>query len=76
MAKRCHFCDKRTISGHSISHAHNVSNRTWIPNLQKVKAFIDGSSRRVWACTRCLRNGKVQKPIVRTWQPEEEAASS
>ncbi len=76
MAKRCHFCDKGTVSGHSISHAHNVSNRTWIPNLQRVRALIEGTSRRVWVCTRCLRSGKVTKPPVRKWSPEEAATES
>ncbi len=70
MAKRCTFCDKGTVAGHSISHAHNVTNRTWQPNLQRVRAVIDGAHRRVWVCTRCLRSGKVQKPPVRRWKPE------
>ncbi len=76
MAKRCQFCDKGTVSGHSISHAHNVTNRTWTPNLQRVRAVIEGTARRIWVCTRCLRSGKVQKPLVRKWQPEEGAANS
>jgi len=71
MAKKCEICDKSTVTGRSISHAHNVTSRTWQPNLQRVRAFVDGTSRRIWVCTRCLRNGKVQKPPVRTWQPEE-----
>jgi hypothetical protein len=36
-----------------------------------VRATIDGRNRRVWVCTSCLRSGKAQKPMVRTWQPEE-----
>ncbi len=73
MAKRCAICDKGTVSGHSISHAHNVTNRTWKANLQRTRAVIDGVTRRVWVCTRCLRNGKVQKPLVRNWTPETDA---
>ncbi len=75
MAKRCEICDKGTVSGHSISHAHNVTNRTWQPNLQRVRAVIDGSHRRIWVCTRCLRSGKVQKPEARRWKPEETPAT-
>ena len=70
MSKRCEFCDKGTVFGNSISHAHNVTNRSWKANLQKVRAVVAGSVRRVWVCTRCLRSGKVQKPPVRNWQPE------
>jgi large subunit ribosomal protein L28 len=47
-----------------------VTNRTWQANLQRVRALVDGVSRRVWVCTRCLRSGKIQKPPVRTWTPE------
>lgn len=70
MSKRCEICDKGTVFGNSISHAHNVTNRSWKANLQRVRALIGGQSRRIWVCTRCLRSGKVQKPPVRTWKPE------
>ncbi|MCP3957554.1 MAG: 50S ribosomal protein L28 [bacterium] len=76
MAKRCAICDKGTVAGHSISHAHNVSNRTWKPNLQRLRAVVDGTTRRIWVCTRCLRDGKVQKPAARNWSPEPEAPST
>ncbi|MCP4203649.1 MAG: 50S ribosomal protein L28, partial [bacterium] len=54
MARRCEICDRGTVSGHSISHAHNVTNRTWKPNLQRMRAVIDGATRRIWVCTRCV----------------------
>lgn len=73
MAKRCEICDKGTAAGRSISHAHNVTPRTWQANLQRVRALVDGTSRRIWVCTRCLRSGKVQKPPVRRWKPEAPA---
>jgi large subunit ribosomal protein L28 len=47
--------------GHKISHAHNVTKRRWMPNLTSIRAVIDGSTRRVKICTRCLRSGKVTK---------------
>ena len=74
MAKVCTFCNKGTVAGNSISHAHNLTKRTWQPNLQRVRAFIDGTVRRVWVCTRCLRSGKLQKPPHRDWQPVAEGA--
>jgi large subunit ribosomal protein L28 len=74
MSKVCEICNKKTVAGHSISHAHNVSNRTWKPNLQRIRAVIDGTTRRVWVCTRCLRSGRVEKPAVRNWKPEEAEA--
>lgn len=73
MAKTCDLCGRSTAFGNQISHAHNVTKRTWEPNLQRVRAWVDGGVRRLRVCTRCLRSGRVQKPPARTWKPEEEA---
>ena len=63
MPQSCETCGKSPVSGHRISHAHNVSNRQFKPNLRKVRAAVAGGSRRVKVCTRCLRSGKVQKAV-------------
>ena len=65
MAQHCHFCGKTPMTGRSISHAHNVTSRKWNLNLQSVRAVIGGSTKRVRACSRCLRSGKLVKPLVR-----------
>jgi large subunit ribosomal protein L28 len=75
MAKQCETCGKKTVFGRNISHAHNVTNRTMEPNLQRVRALIDGKVRRVQVCTRCLRSGRITKAPVRTWKPEEGGAA-
>lgn len=62
MAK-CEICGKSIKSGMSVSHSHIRTKRTWKPNLQKVRAIVNGSPKRVTACTRCLRSGKVQRDI-------------
>ena len=74
MAKQCYFCGKKTVAGRQISHAHNVTRRTWEPNLQSVRAFVEGGVKRIKVCTRCLRSGKVEKPPIRTWQPDDAEA--
>ena len=61
MAKVCDVCGRGPLFGHKISHAHNVSNRRWNVNLQKVRAVISGATKRVRVCTSCIRNNKVQK---------------
>jgi len=61
MAKRCEICDKGPVVGRNISHAHNVTARRFEPNLQKVKAVVNGGVRRIRVCTRCLRSNKVVK---------------
>jgi large subunit ribosomal protein L28 len=63
MASGCEICGKRAVAGHTISHAHNVSNRKFRPNLRRVRAAVPGGSRRMDVCTRCLRSGKVTKVV-------------
>jgi large subunit ribosomal protein L28 len=70
MAKQCEICGKSTAFGRNVSHAHNVTNRRWQPNVQRVRALVEGQVRRIWACTRCIRSGRVTKPPVRDWAPE------
>lgn len=62
MAKHCEICGKVGMVGSTISHAHNVSKRSWEPNLQRVKAKVGDSVKHIWVCTRCIRSGKVVKP--------------
>ncbi len=61
MARVCDICGKRPMFGHKISHAHNVSNRRWMPNLQTVRANVNGKVKRVTVCASCLKAGKVDK---------------
>ncbi len=62
MAKRCEICGKGPVVGRTVSHAHNVGPRRFEPNLQSVRALINGAAHRMRVCTRCLRDGKVTKP--------------
>ena len=61
MAFTCDICNKRRQSGNNVSHANNKTKRTFNPNLQTVKALINGASKRIKVCTRCLRSGFVKK---------------
>jgi large subunit ribosomal protein L28 len=54
------------MAGRRVSHAHNVTNRKWHLNLKEVRAVVDGRTRRVRACTRCIRSGKLTKPAERS----------
>jgi len=61
MAKICDVCGKKPVSGNNISHAHNRTRRRWLPNLQSVRAVVDGRTRRMTVCTTCLKSHKVMK---------------
>ena len=57
------FGGKDMAFGIKGSHSHRRSNRTWKPNVKRVKAIVDGSPKHVYACTRCLRSGKVTRAV-------------
>jgi large subunit ribosomal protein L28 len=61
MAKICEICGKKPVIGRNVSHAHNVTPRRWNPNLQSVRASINGQTKTIRVCTSCLKAGKVKK---------------
>ena len=63
MANVCEVCAKGEITGMKISHSHIRAKRSWKPNIQRVRAVVDGEVKRINVCTRCLRSGKVQRSI-------------
>ena len=62
MAK-CEFCNKGVVFGKKFPPPHRRSNRTWKPNVKRVKAVVDGTPKHVYVCTRCLRSGKVTRAV-------------
>ncbi len=62
MASVCEVCGKSPIFGKSLSHSHRRTNRRWNPNVQRVRAIVNGSPVRLHVCTSCIKAGKVTKP--------------
>jgi len=71
MANRCDICGKGPQFGQNIRHKHSGSwalrapktKRIWLPNLQTARVAINGTTRTIKVCTKCLKAGKVQKAI-------------
>ena len=42
MAK-CDVCGKGMVFGNTVSHSHRKTNRTWKPNIRRVKAIVNGT---------------------------------
>lgn len=61
MSRQCEICGKRRMLGNTVSHAKNRTRREFKPNLFFVHAKVEGSSKRIRVCTRCLRSGKIVK---------------
>ena len=64
MAK-CDVCGKAVANGNRISiarsHVSRRAPRTWKPNLRSVKAVVDGETKTIQVCSKCLRSGKVNR---------------
>jgi large subunit ribosomal protein L28 len=90
MARVCHFTGKKTIAGRSISRrgkakylggvgrkVTGITNRKFKPNIQKVRAVIDGQVTRIRVSAKAIRMGLVVKPPKRDWKkPEEPSATA
>jgi large subunit ribosomal protein L28 len=63
MACICEICKKGEMAGNNVSHSNRHTKRSWKPNIQRVRAVVDGTVTRVNVCTRCLRSGKVTRAI-------------
>jgi len=63
MAKVCDICKKGKLFGKQVSHSNRRSNRSWTPNLKKVKAIVNGTPKTLTVCTRCIRSGKVTRAL-------------
>jgi len=74
VARRCIYCEKRPVVGNKISHSNIKTKTKHFPNLQKIRAYVDGITRSVYACTRCMRSGVALKPPVRRRPTTETAA--
>lgn len=64
MAK-CEICEKSVAHGNKISiarsHVSRRTSRTFKPNLRKVKALVNGDTKTISVCAKCLRAGKVKR---------------
>jgi large subunit ribosomal protein L28 len=66
MSSVCDICDKHPIFGKRVSHSHRRTNRRWNPNIQRIRVQLNGGTKRMNVCTRCIKAGKVAKPTART----------
>jgi large subunit ribosomal protein L28 len=78
MAAVCDICGKKPSFGMSVSHSHRRTKRRWNPNIQRVRALVNGAPKRLHVCTSCIRAGKVTKPFAapRPRPPAERRASA
>lgn len=60
MAK-CAICGKGAHFGNAVSHSHRRSNKIWKANVKSVKVKLNGTNKKMYVCTSCLRSGAVER---------------
>ena len=61
MAK-CAVCEKGAHFGNNVSHSHRRTNKIWKSNVKSVRVkTADGSNKKMYICTSCLRSGLVER---------------
>jgi len=63
VAAVCEVCGKRPSFGMRVSHSHVRTKRRWNPNIQRVRAMVGKTPKRLNVCTSCIRAGKVTKAV-------------
>ena len=74
MARFCEYCEKGPKAGNLVSHSNIKTKTRWLPNVKRMKAVMEGTTRTVRVCTRCIRSGKVVRPVKRTYKAEAKTA--
>lgn len=52
-------------------HVTAITKRRYLPNLQRVKAVIDGEVRYIRVTAKAIKKGLVKKPAKRTWKKDQ-----
>ena len=88
MPRVCYFTGKKTQFGHKVTHRGKakylggvgtkitgISSRKFKPNIQKVRAVVNGRIVRIKVSAKALRMGLVTKPPIRKYRPTATAAA-
>lgn len=88
MPRVCYFTGKKTSFGNQITHrgkakylggvgtkVTGITSRKFRPNIQKVRAVIDGQIVRIKVSAKAIRNGKITKPVRRRYAKPAGAAA-
>jgi large subunit ribosomal protein L28 len=84
MSRICRLTGKRPVKGNHIwrsgkakkkggigTHITGITKRRFFPNLQRVKAVVDGEVKYIRVAASAIKKGMVVKPPKRTWKKKE-----
>jgi large subunit ribosomal protein L28 len=82
MLKKCVICKKGALQGKVLARKGQYkskggtgskiarwSKRKFLPNLQKVNIMVEGTSKRVFICAKCIKKGDFKKATPRKLKP-------
>jgi large subunit ribosomal protein L28 len=88
MPRVCFFTGKKTSYGNKVTHRGKakylggvgtkitgISSRKFKPNIQKVRAVVNGRIMRIKVSAKAIRNGSVVKPVQRKYTKPAPAAA-
>ncbi|MCK9432199.1 MAG: L28 family ribosomal protein [Candidatus Omnitrophica bacterium] len=74
MIKKCAICEKSSLQGKVLSRKGQYkskggtgskiarwSKRKFLANLQKVNIMVDGTTKKVFICAKCIKKGSFKK---------------
>lgn len=89
MSRECAFTGKKTTVGRKYARRGKAkylggvgrkvtgkTKRKFKPNIQKVRAVIDGKPVRIAVSTKAIRMGMIVKPLKRDYKPEAKAQTA
>ncbi len=56
MSRKCEICGKQKMFGNKVTFSNRKLNKSWSPNIRRVRANIDGTVKRVNVCAKCLKS--------------------
>jgi large subunit ribosomal protein L28 len=89
MPRVCYFTGKKTSFGNQITHRGKakylggvgtkitgITSRKFRPNIQKVRAVVNGQVVRIKVSAKAIRNGLVIKPVRRNYVKPQAATTA
>ena len=86
MPRKCPLTGKKTVSGRKYSRRGKAkylggvgvkttskTKRKFKPNMQRVRALVDGKVVRMNVSAKAIHNGLITKPAKRNYKPDQEA---
>ncbi len=89
MSRECFFTGKKTRAGRSVARrgkakylggvgikTTGITKRKFKPNIQTVRAVVNGKVCKIKVSAKAIKMGLVQKPQKRNYNPQEQSSES